>query len=81
MPTTKKGLVLVIKLLLHSFERHQNFYKPETKVLSKTIIYNTLSERDVSTYIKKKTENKIYLTAKIKMISRLLNLNNIPSRD
>ena len=57
MPTAKKGLVLEIKLLVHNFERHQNFYKPETKVLSKTIIYNTLSERDVSTYIKKKKQN------------------------
>ena len=50
-------MVLEIKLLVHNFERHQNFYKPETKVLSKTIIYNTLSERDVSTYIKKKKQN------------------------
>ena len=81
MPTTKKGVVLEIKLLVHNFERHQNFYKSDTKVVSKTIICNILSERDVSTYIKKKTENKIYLTVKIKMISRFVNLNKTPSRD
>ena len=62
MPTTKKGVVLEIKLLVHNFERHQNFYKPETKVLSKIIIYNTLSERDVSTYIKKNRKQNLFIS-------------------
>ena len=43
---------------LHNLERHQRLYKPETKVPCKITIYNTLSERDVSTYIKKQQQTK-----------------------
>ena len=66
--------------MVHNFERHQKFYKPETKVPSKTIIYNTLSERDVSTYIKNnhkqnlcKSENKDDL--------KVIESELLPSRD
>ena len=59
MPTTKKGLVLEIKLLVHKASK---LLQTRTKVLSKTIIYNTLSARHVSTYIKKNRKQNLFIS-------------------